>query len=68
MVDLEILETNLTKKDENWYEVNIIFNQDFEMTFYVMPKLDIKQYYPNETVKFGSYSTDTTTLEAHPDL
>ena len=60
MVDLEILETDLTKKENGWYEVNIIFNKDYEMTVFVKPDLIVSQYDPiQEAKRLASYSTST---------
>ena len=63
MVDLEIKETDLIKKENGWYEVNIVFNQDYEATIFVKPDLIISQYDPIQENKFDSTSTGVATAE-----
>ena len=53
MVDLDILDTIMTKDENGWYQVNIVFNQDFETTFFVKPDLNVSQYNPTEPIVNG---------------
>ena len=56
MVDLEIKETDLIKKENGWYEINIIFNQDFETSFFVKPELSVSHYDPNRSGEVATFT------------
>lgn len=63
-MELEIEDTSLTKRKDGWYELNIIFNNDFEITQYIKPSLERLNYDPNTSPIIGhtiSGSTYTST-------